>query len=215
MASAELQDDGAEQALLEEVAEILLTLCNIGLGDYECRLTRPEHGSTAMVELTGGINQMIAALAEERERVVSYERELEGKLSTIAGQRAAIRELSTPILEVWEDVLCLPVVGVIDTMRSSEMMEALLEAISRKNTRVAIIDVTAIDVMDTSTAAHFLRMAKCARLLGAECVITGMNPSIAETVVHMGVELDGVRTYRSLWEALRLVVIPAGGAEGR
>src|SRR5690606_17555595 len=140
-------------------------------------------------ELLVGINDMISSLQEEHQRGLAYQQEVESKLEMVEEQRATIRELSTPILEVWDGVLCLPVVGVIDTIRSAEMTSELLEAIVAKQTRCAIIDITGIEVMDTSTAEHFIRMAKSARLLGAECVITGLNPTIAQTVVHMGIDL--------------------------
>jgi rsbT co-antagonist protein RsbR len=131
-------------------------------------------------------------------------RELEGKLETIEMQQAAIRELSTPIIEVWAGVLCLPVVGVVDSQRSAEMTETLLETIVSKQARMAIVDITGIDVMDTKTADHFIKMARAVRLLGAECIISGINPGIAQTLTHIGVDLTGIRTLRSLRDALQL-----------
>ena len=134
----------------------------------------------------------------------SINRELEGKLETIEMQQAAIRELSTPIIEVWAGVLCLPVVGIVDSQRSAEMTETLLETIVAKQARMAIVDITGIDVMDTKTADHFIKMARAVRLLGAECIITGINPGIAQTLTHIGVDLTGMRTLRSLRDALQL-----------
>jgi rsbT co-antagonist protein RsbR len=131
-------------------------------------------------------------------------RELEAKLETIEMQQAAIRELSTPIIEVWAGVLCLPVVGVVDSQRSAEMTETLLETIVAKQARMAIVDITGIDVMDTKTADHFIKMARAVRLLGAECIVSGINPGIAQTLTHIGVDLTGVRTLRSLRDALQL-----------
>jgi rsbT co-antagonist protein RsbR len=140
------------------------------------------------------------ALAQQE----AINRELEGKLETIEMQQAAIRELSTPIIEVWASVLCLPVVGVVDSQRSAEMTETLLETIVAKQARMAIVDITGIDVMDTKTADHFIKMARAVRLLGAECIISGINPGIAQTLTHIGVDLTGVRTLRSLRDALQL-----------
>src|SRR5436309_2573919 len=116
-------------------------------------------------------------------------RDLEAKLETIGMQQAAIRELSTPIIEVWAGVLCLPVVGVVDSQRSAEMTETLLETIVAKQARMAIVDITGIDVMDTKTADHFIKMARAVRLLGAECIVSGINPGIAQTLTHIGVDL--------------------------
>jgi rsbT co-antagonist protein RsbR len=150
----------------------------------------------------------------------SVNRELEAKLETIEMQQAAIRELSTPIIEVWAGVLCLPVVGVVDSQRSAEMTETLLETIVSKQARMAIVDITGIDVMDTKTADHFIKMARAVRLLGAECIVSGINPGIAQTLTHIGVDLTGVRTLRSLRDALQLYlreteqIAGHGGANG-
>jgi rsbT co-antagonist protein RsbR len=130
-------------------------------------------------------------------------RDLEAKLETIELQQAAIRELSTPMIEVWAGVLCLPVVGIVDSQRSAEMTETLLEMIVAKQARTAIVDITGIDVMDTKTADHFVKMAKAIRLLGAECILTGINPGIAQTLTHIGVDLTGIRTLRNLRDALQ------------
>lgn len=192
-----------ETELLSRVADVLLALSNVGFGDYSTRIDTSNMGDGPLTELVVGINDMIGALEEEHRRSQAYQAEVESKLAMVEEQRATIRQLSTPVLEVWEGVLCLPVVGVIDTIRSAEMTGELLEAITTKETRCAIIDITGIEVMDTSTAEHFIRMAKSARLLGAECVITGLNPTIAQTIVHMGIDLTDIITYRSLRDALK------------
>ncbi|HXU45752.1 MAG TPA: STAS domain-containing protein [Thermoanaerobaculia bacterium] len=144
------------------------------------------------------------ALKEALERHEVTNRDLEAKLQTIELQQAAIRDLSTPIIEVWAGVICLPVVGIVDSQRSAEMTETLLETIVSKQARLAIVDITGIDVMDTKTADHFIKMAKAVRLLGADCIISGINPSIAQTLTHIGVDLTGIRTMRSLRDALQL-----------
>ena len=153
------------------------------------------------------VRELAEAKAELNRTLAQQEtinRELEGKLETIEMQQAAIRELSTPIIEVWAGVLCLPVVGVVDSQRSAEMTETLLETIVSKQARMAIVDITGIDVMDTKTADHFIKMARAVRLLGAECIVSGINPGIAQTLTHIGVDLTGVRTLRSLRDALQL-----------
>jgi rsbT co-antagonist protein RsbR len=150
-------------------------------------------------ELAEAKRDLTSALSKQEET----NRELEGKLETIEVQQAAIRELSTPIIEVWNGVLCLPVVGIVDSQRSAEMTETLLETIVSQQARMAIIDITGIDVMDTKTADHFIKMAKAVRLLGSECVITGINPGIAQTLTHIGVDLTGMKTLRSLRDALQ------------
>jgi rsbT co-antagonist protein RsbR len=199
-------EPASEQHILESVADALLVLSNVGYGDYTTRLELKEGDNSPLASLYAGINDMIAALGLEQEKNQRYQQELEGKLATIERQRIAIQELSTPIMEVWDGVLCVPVVGLMDTARSSEMTSALLRAVVEKSAKCAIIDITGIDVMDTRTVDHFVRMAKAVRLLGSECVLTGMNPHIAQTVVHMGLDLSNVVTHRNLRDALQQYV---------
>jgi rsbT co-antagonist protein RsbR len=201
-AEGEVPNDLAD-LFLERIADILLVVADVGSGDYTTRLRSDLPEDHALSTLYAGINQMISSLEKEQQRSVAYQKELEEKLATIEVQRAAIRELSTPIIEVWEGVLCLPVVGVLDSTRSAEMTEALLAAIVEKKADCAIIDITGIQVMDTGTADHFLRMARAVRLLGANCLLTGINPAIAQTIIHMGVDLSGVVTHRTMRNALQ------------
>jgi rsbT co-antagonist protein RsbR len=190
------------EELRETVADALLVLSNVALGDCSTQLEVDLHGSNPLSGMLSGINDLIATLGTEQEQSLVFRRDLEEKLETIEQQRSAIRSLSTPIIEVWRGVLCLPVVGVMDTARSAEMTGALLQSIVEKGTQYAIIDITGIDVMDTRTVDHFIRMAKAIRLLGADCALTGLNPHIAQTIVHMGLDLSDVVTHRSLRDAL-------------
>lgn len=201
-----LSQSDDEDRILERVADALLVLSNVGFGDYTNRLDIEPGDEGPLASLFAGINEMITALSAEEERSRAYQRELEEKLATIEQQRLAIQELSTPIMQVWEGVLCVPVVGLMDTARSTEMTGALLQAVVENSARCAIIDITGIEVMDTRTVDHFIRMAKAIRLLGAECVLTGISPHIAQTVVHMGLDLTDVVTHRSLRDALQRYV---------
>ena len=192
-----------EQTILDHVADMLMVLSDVGAGDYTGRLKTELPDEHPLAALFAGINEMVTSLEGEQQRANAYRKELEEKLATIEMQRNAIRELSTPIMEVWDGVLCLPVVGIMDTVRSTEMTGTLLKVVAEKGTKCAIIDITGIEVMDTRTVDHFIRMAKAVRLLGAECALTGTNPHIAQTVVHMGIDLANVVTYRSLRDALQ------------
>lgn len=217
---AETMASGGELAdvMLEQVADILLVLADVGDGDYTARLATDLPDGHPFATLLDGVNHMIESLGKAQQSSSAYQRELEEKLATIEIQRAAIRELSTPIIEVWNGVLCLPVVGVLDTTRSAEMTEALLGAIVEKKADCAIIDITGIQVMDTGTADHFLRMARAVRLLGADCMLTGINPAIAQTMIHMGVDLSSVVTHRTMRNALQSYVeryIRDRGGRGR
>jgi rsbT co-antagonist protein RsbR len=122
---------------------------------------------------------------------------------TIGRQRSVIRSLSTPILQIWDDVLALPVIGVVDTQRSSDIMESLLAAIVQNRTRYVILDITGVEVVDTKTADHFIKLISSARLLGAQCVLTGIQPAVAQTLVDIGIDLSAVTTMRNLQDGLR------------
>jgi rsbT co-antagonist protein RsbR len=116
--------------------------------------------------------------------------------------RVALDELSTPVLELWKDVLALPVIGLVDTQRSAQMTERLLGEVASRRARHVIVDLTGVEVLDTSTADRFVALARAVRMLGAQCVITGIQPSVAQTMVTMGVDLEGIVTLRNLAHAL-------------
>jgi rsbT co-antagonist protein RsbR len=201
VSSEPLSEETLEE-LRERVVDALLTLSEVTAGDFTAQLRVNARSHHPLDAVFIRMNDLITQFAAEHEQSNAFRRELEEKLLVIEKQRAAIRELSTPIIELWEGVLCLPVVGVLDTARSTEMTGALLHAIVDKKARCAIVDITGIEVMDTRTVDYFMRMAKAVRLLGAECVLTGINPHIAQTVVHMGLDLDDVVTHRTLRDAL-------------
>ncbi|WP_438030256.1 STAS domain-containing protein [Sorangium sp. So ce233] len=124
--------------------------------------------------------------------------------------RYAIDEISTPILELWDDVLALPIIGVVDSRRSAQIMERLLDEIVRRQSRYVIIDVTGVEVIDTRTADHFMKLMKAVELLGARCRITGVRPAVAQTMVELGINLGTVRAARNLKHALRESLAFAG-----
>jgi rsbT co-antagonist protein RsbR len=192
----------AQPDLRERVVDALIALSEVGFGNYAVELNIDFKRRDPLNGIFASLNELIAAFGAEQEQSSAFRRELEDKLLIVEKQRAAIRELSTPIIELWEGVLCLPVVGIMDTARSTEMTNSLLQAITAKKARFAILDITGIEVMDTGTVDHFMRMAKSIRLLGAECALTGISPHIAQTVVQMGIEMDEIKTERSLRDAL-------------
>lgn len=110
----------------------------------------------------------------------------------------AMREMSTPVIPVHRGILVLPIVGVVDSVRSAQIMESLLQAIQRDKASVVIIDVTGVPTVDTSVANHLLRSTRAASLLGARCVLVGVSPAVAQTVVQLGVELTGLTTRSNL-----------------
>lgn len=207
--SDSLMTEGIENERLRRMIEAL-SLASVGEFD-NARALIPTDGredAFAMLEQTLGL--MLGELVELRERDDRYTRELEAsrrdlaeKLETIERQQVAIRELSTPIIELWDEVLTLPIVGVVDTQRSVDMTERLLRRIVERQARAVIIDITGVDVVDTATADHFVRMIRAAQLLGVYCVVTGISPDIAQTLVRIGVDLSTVRTLQSLKQGLR------------
>jgi rsbT co-antagonist protein RsbR len=150
---------------------------------------------------------MLQTAWEESEAAVeALERsrtDLEEKLLTIERQQLAIRDLSAPVIDIWEDVVTLPIVGTFDTERALEMTERLLQRIVTRSARCVIIDLTGVDVVDSMTADHLIRMTKAAQLLGTFCVVTGIGPDVARTLVDLGVDLGNLTTVRNLKEGLR------------
>jgi rsbT co-antagonist protein RsbR len=159
----------------------------------------------------------LEALVEERTASLQKSKELEERLAKrneelaardrenvdlVERLRLAIEELSTPVLEVGDDVLALPVIGVVDTQRSIQMEERLLAAIMERRSRFVIVDLTGVDAIDTSTAARFVKLARSVRLLGAECIITGIQPGVAQSLVTLQVEFSGIQTKRSLKDGI-------------
>ena len=198
---------GIEGDLIGSIGEILDALLAVTRGDLARRLEPRYEDSHPVGALALSVNAMVEALAEMQGRSNAYQQELEEKLLAIERQQLAIHELSTPIIEVWKGVLCVPVVGGMDSVRASEMTSTLLSAIVQKQAKCAIVDITGIDVMDTRVVDHFLRMARAVRLLGARCVLSGVHPNIAQTIVHMGIEMQGFMTHRTMREALRQYVV--------
>jgi rsbT co-antagonist protein RsbR len=210
--SIDLATIETEQQLQEAIGVILAALRDADGGKSAVLVELPYGDSEPLAMLAARVNMMLESLVTVREETLIAQSNLEEQIGTIEKQRAAIRELSTPIIEVWAGVVCVPIVGILDSSRASEMTSALLNAVVEKKALFTIIDITGIDAMDTGATDHFLRMARAVRLLGAECVLSGVNPNVARTVTHMGIDLTGVRTHRTLREALQYYV---GGARPR
>ena len=120
----------------------------------------------------------------------------------IARQQQELLELSTPVVELWSGILALPLIGTLDSNRTQVVMQNLLEAIVQKSATLAIIDITGVPTVDTLVAQHLLKTIAAARLMGAECLISGIRPQIAQTIIHLGVELGAVITKATLADAL-------------
>jgi rsbT co-antagonist protein RsbR len=119
-------------------------------------------------------------------------------------QQQEMLELSTPVVELWRGILALPLIGTLDSSRTQVVMQNLLEAIVQKVATIAIIDITGVPTVDTLVAQHLLKTVAAARLMGAECIISGIRPQIAQTIIHLGVDLGAVATKATLADALLL-----------
>jgi rsbT co-antagonist protein RsbR len=118
-------------------------------------------------------------------------------------QQQELLELSTPVVKLWDGILALPMIGTLDSARTQVVMETLLQRIVETGAEVAIIDITGVPTVDTLTAQHLLKTVTAARLMGADCIISGIRPQIAQTIVHLGVELGAVTTKATLADAFR------------
>ncbi len=125
-------------------------------------------------------------------------------------QQEELLELSTPVAKLWEGILALPIIGTLDSARTQIMMESLLQKIVETGSEVAIIDITGVPTVDTLTAQHLLKTVTAARLMGADCIISGIRPQIAQTIVYLGVDLAGVITKATLADAFALALKRTG-----
>jgi PAS domain S-box-containing protein len=125
---------------------------------------------------------------------------------TIRRQAEEILEISTPTLRVWDGVLVVPLIGTLDSERSQRFVDALLNAIVASDSEIALVDITGVPTIDTQTAHHLIETISAVRLLGAEVILTGVRPSIAQTLVHLGIDLSGIATYASLAVGLRVAL---------
>lgn len=133
----------------------------------------------------------------------SFQRSREG---VIARQQQELLELSTPVVELWEGILALPLIGTLDSARTQIVMESLLQRIVETGAGIAIIDITGVPTVDTLVAQHLLKTVAASRLMGAECIISGIRPQIAQTIVHLGVDLQDVVTKSTLADAFAVAL---------
>lgn len=128
----------------------------------------------------------------------------------IARQQQELLELSTPVVKLWEGILALPIIGTLDSARTQVVMENLLQAVVATNSKFAIIDITGVPTVDTLVAQHLLKTITAARLMGAECIISGVRPQIAQTIVHLGINLEQVITKAKLADAFAVALQRSG-----
>jgi len=127
-------------------------------------------------------------------------------------QQREMLELSTPVVKLWEGILAIPMIGTLDSARTQVVMETLLNKVVETGAQIAILDITGVPTVDTLVAQHLLKTVTALRLMGAECIISGVRPQIAQTIVHLGVDLQGVTTKANLADALALALKRTGSS---
>ncbi|MDR9752634.1 STAS domain-containing protein [Pseudomonas sp. SZMC_28357] len=151
------------------------------------------------------ISELLDALGMHTIRTFQKSRE-----SVIKRQQEELLELSTPVVKLWDGVLALPMIGTLDSQRTQVVMESLLQRIVDTGSEIAIIDITGVPTVDTLVAQHLLKTVTAIRLMGADCIISGVRPQIAQTIVHLGLDLQGVVTKANLADALKLALTRLG-----
>ncbi|MCU1229113.1 MAG: putative RsbT co-antagonist protein rsbRA [Acidobacteria bacterium] len=138
-----------------------------------------------------------------------------GREDVIVRQQQELAELSTPVVQLWDGILALPLIGTLDSARTQVVMESLLQAVVDTGSPIAIIDITGVPLVDTLVAQHLLKTVAAARLMGADCIISGIRPQIAQTIVHLGVELTDVITKATLADAFAVALARTGRSVSR
>lgn len=134
--------------------------------------------------------------------IIGFETFIKGREEVILRQTDEIAEISTPVIRVWDGILALPIIGTLDSQRTQVVMESLLQEIVETGSGIAILDISGVPAVDSLVAQHLLKTVSATRLMGAECIISGIRPEIAQTIVHLGIDLSGIVTKASLANAL-------------
>lgn len=195
------------ERMKERISHIEDILASVAAGDMDARINSETEDDLSGIE--AAIDLLIDDLTDELIQRERMQKEVEDKLSkiqeqqkTIFQQQADLMELSSPVSKVWDNVLILPVIGTLDSQRTQIMMENLLEKIVETGCTISILDITGVPTVDTQVANHLLKTVTSARLLGAECIISGISPAIAQTIVHLGIDLSSIRTKATLQDAM-------------
>lgn len=152
-----------------------------------------------LYEQTIKINDLIDSLS-----VVTFESFIKRREEVILNQVDEIAEMSTPVIRVWEGVVALPIIGTLDSARTQVVMENLLTEIVNTGSNIAILDISGVPAVDSLVAQHLIKTVSATRLMGAECIISGIRAEIAQTIVHLGIDLTGIKTKSTLASALHL-----------
>jgi rsbT co-antagonist protein RsbR len=155
----------------------------------------------AVIGLTGMITD-ITAIKRRQEQIERLESEIAEKMTIIEAQSSLLDQLAVPVIQIWDSILLLPLIGVIDSRRASQVTESLLVSIARASARFVIVDITGVPVVDTSVAGYLVRAVQAAQLLGSRSVLVGISPEIAQTLVGLGVDFSHILTRATLQNGL-------------
>jgi rsbT co-antagonist protein RsbR len=191
MAASRTRSGSTPARIAEEVAGLRAPVGELLRGEFENPDTAPaQESALALSVLMGTL------------RLVVMETALSAGEELIERQRQQLLEVATPVIKLWEGVVAVPLIGTLDSARSQVVMESLLEAIVDQRAEYAILDITGVPTVDSLVAQHLMKTVAAARLMGAECVVSGIRPAIAQTIVHLGIDLGSVVTRADLAGAL-------------
>jgi rsbT co-antagonist protein RsbR len=201
--SDRLRSGGDLQQVMDEIGQLWIPLTAM-FDTHPGAATVPAE-LLAVTELIGSLRvAAVVVLLSESDEVV-------------ARQRQELMEISTPVIRLWEGIVAVPLIGTLDSIRSQVVMESLLNGIVDEQAAVAILDITGVPMVDTLVAQHLMKTAMAVQLMGAECVISGIRPQIAQTIVHLGIDLREITTRTTLSDALKYGLARTGvtlGADG-
>lgn len=152
----------------------------------------------AMMDAMIKVNKLMDSMG-----IITFETFIKGREEVILRQTDEITEISTPVIRVWDGILALPIIGTLDSARTQVVMESLLQEIVESGSTIAILDISGVPAVDSLVAQHLIKTVAATRLMGAECIISGIRPEIAQTVVHLGIDLSNIVTKASLASALK------------
>jgi rsbT co-antagonist protein RsbR len=198
--SDRLRSGGDLQQVIEEIGQLRQPVTAMFDGDP---------AATTVPAVLLAISELIGAL-----RVAAVVALLGESDEVVARQRQELMEISTPVIRLWEGIVAVPLIGTLDSVRSQIVMESLLAGIVDEQAVVAILDITGVPMVDTLVAQHLMKTAMAVQLMGAECVISGIRPQIAQTIVHLGIDLREITTRATLSDALKYGLARTGVALG-
>lgn len=168
-------------------------------------LNRARSDPARLTEAIWAVSSLVDKMSQHTMTLYQQSRE-----QIIQRQQQELLELSTPVVKLWDGVLAVPMIGSLDSNRTQLVMESLLQRIVETGSQIAIMDITGVPTVDTLVAQHLLKTVTAIRLMGADCIISGVRPQIAQTIVHLGIDLQGITTKASLADALALAMKRTG-----